>query len=636
MIKSKIFAITLLLFCTINIVIASAEQKYKISDIHSALKENAKVVIRKSDITINVNLNNIVEEYNLVFSILNKNGDIYSIFNEYYDKFSTVNNIRLTLYDSDGNKLKSYAGTDIIDMSAISNYLLYEDNRIKLINPKYKNYPFTVEINYTKKYKSLLFLNDWKVYPDYDCSIESTSLVINTVPNSEINFLEKNLPKKGSILKDKEGTHYSWKLENLKAFAEEDFEQAFEELIPIVYLSPKKFELENTIGDFDSWLNFGKWYASLLKGRDLLLPETTTKIKELTKDLTIYEKINFIYKYMQNKTRYVSIQIGIGGWQPFEASTVDRLGYGDCKALTNYTAALLKIVGIKSNHVIIKAGDNEPSLLTDFPSNSFNHVILMVPVNNDTIFLECTNPYSPIGHLGDFTDNRYALMISDSGGVIIKTKAYKQDENIISSNTSVNILNNGNCIASMKKIFSGTYFDDINYISNYTNDDIKEYLYETINIPDYSLNSYSFKQSDSTKPIIEQNININISNYASKTGNYLFLPINLSNRISEIPKIKETRKSNIVIKRYKTTFDTIIYTIPKEYVIEKKPLDNEFVTDFGSYHSKCIITDSTIMYIRKFNLTPAILQPNDAMKFKEFFKKVSTADMEKLTLKVKL
>jgi hypothetical protein len=50
-------------------------------------------------------------------------------------------------------------------------------------------------------------------------------------------------------------------------------------------------------------------------------------------------KAKLIYDYVQQKSRYVSIQVGIGGWKPMDASDVDRLGYGDCKGLTNYTKA---------------------------------------------------------------------------------------------------------------------------------------------------------------------------------------------------------------------------------------------------------------------------------------------------------
>jgi hypothetical protein len=54
------------------------------------------------------------------------------------------------------------------------------------------------------------------------------------------------------------------------------------------------------------------------------------------------EKINkkaLEFMLCSKKSRYVSIQVGIGGWKPILYTDVDRLGYGDCKALTNYTKA---------------------------------------------------------------------------------------------------------------------------------------------------------------------------------------------------------------------------------------------------------------------------------------------------------
>ncbi len=84
----------------------------------------------------------------------------------------------------------------------------------------------------------------------------------------------------------------------------------------------------------DSWTNFGAWIISLNKGRSVLPEETKKKLHSLTDGLkTTEEKVKVVYEYMQNRTRYVSIQLGIGGFQPFEASVVDQTGYGDCSGI---------------------------------------------------------------------------------------------------------------------------------------------------------------------------------------------------------------------------------------------------------------------------------------------------------------
>ena len=107
------------------------------------------------------------------------------------------------------------------------------------------------------------------------------------------------------------------------------------------------------------------------------------------------EKVRRIYEYLQKNTRYVSIQLGIGGFQPFDAISVASNGYGDCKALSNYTYSLLKAVGVKSNYIVINAGEGEDDIVTDFPSSQFNHVILAVPMET-RLFAKChptTNCY---------------------------------------------------------------------------------------------------------------------------------------------------------------------------------------------------------------------------------------------------
>ena len=109
--------------------------------------------------------------------------------------------------------------------------------------------------------------------------------------------------------------------------------------------------MDGNDGDLTSWKNFGNWYYNLCKGVVNLSDETKNTLKEMVKNAANdKEKMKIIYKYLQANFRYVSIQLGIGGYKPFDAAFVNQKKYGDCKALSNYMKACLDAIGINSYH----------------------------------------------------------------------------------------------------------------------------------------------------------------------------------------------------------------------------------------------------------------------------------------------
>ena len=57
--------------------------------------------------------------------------------------------------------------------------------------------------------------------------------------------------------------------------------------------------------------------GQLLEGRDELPEETIQEINSIiSQDEAKEEKIKKVYQYSQKKNRYISIQEGVGGWQP--------------------------------------------------------------------------------------------------------------------------------------------------------------------------------------------------------------------------------------------------------------------------------------------------------------------------------
>ena len=84
----------------------------------------------------------------------------------------------MVVYDKDGNKVKKLSQDDIYDRSAISGFSIYEDSRLKIADPKYSSYPFTVEYSYTKKYNSTYHFPSWYVIDAFNLSVEQYQFFI--------------------------------------------------------------------------------------------------------------------------------------------------------------------------------------------------------------------------------------------------------------------------------------------------------------------------------------------------------------------------------------------------------------------------------------------------------------------------
>ncbi len=149
---------------------------------------------------------------------------------------------------------------------------------------------------------------------------------------------------------------------------------------------------------FADWEDVGRWYGSLQKDPLEVTPAIQAKAAELTKGLkTDNEKIRAIYNFVALRFHYIGLDFGIGRYQPHAADDVLGNGYGDCKDKHTLMAALLKASGYDAWPALIHS---QRKLDPDVPSLAqFNHVITVVPIGNQLIWLDTTPEVAPYGLL---------------------------------------------------------------------------------------------------------------------------------------------------------------------------------------------------------------------------------------------
>jgi len=613
---------------------AADEPKYPVSQISEEMKKGMYAVIRHKEVRLDIQSKNSSSYYvRQAITLLNSKAKNYATVGVGYDKLRTIKMIKAVVYDAFGKEIKKLKQSDIKDESEYDGFSLLSDNRSKSADLSQAAYPYTVEFEYEVQLKYVYSAPDFFLYRDDEVSTQHMTYMVSypneLKPRYKLFKIEKPVIEKLADGREQ----LKWQFENVVPQKFEKYSDDFEKSVPNICVSPVEFEFGGYVGKMDTWKEFGLWQAKLNEGRATLPEETKQKVKQLTKDAkTDEDKVRVLYEYLQNKTRYVSIQLGIGGLQPFEAKTVDETGYGDCKALSNYMVALLREVNIKGYYTTIKAGANESAVDPNFPSDQANHVIVAVPNKTDTLWLECTSQTNPFGWMGKFTDDRYAMMVTEQGGVLVKTPSHPAERNAQSREAEVHLDATGNAKAKVKTKYQGLQYenDGLDFVVNKQYDDQKKWIQNTTQIPSFDVENFSMKNSKDKIPSAEVEAQLVLNRLATVSGKRIFLTPNLMNRSTYIPEKLEKRTMNIVLRTPYVDHDRISYHLPEEIYPEFIPEPIVIKSRFGEYEASFKVDQGSLIYTRKVKMNKGEFPADSYSELVEFYKNINKADHVKM------
>ena len=611
-------------------------QSFAALEIPDSLKENANVVIRLDEKIFEIkSIGHAVMKERHVYTILNEKADGYATYKTYYDKFTSINYVDAALFDSKGKEIKHFKKKDMSDLPAQDEFSLVTDSRFKKGSFYYHDYPYTVEFEEEDEIDGFLTIDGWFPQTSIKESVEDSKYSIITPQDYEIRYKMLNSDILPSITEKGPKKTYMWEIKDLTASEEMPFAPPLIRYDPYLMVGATDIEKEGYRGTMSTWNDFGKFYGSLQKGRDVLPDEVKQKVHQLTDAIADPEKkVAVLYDFLQKNTHYVSIQLGIGGWQTFDAAYVAHNKYGDCKALSNFMVALLKEAGIKAHYVIIHGGEENMDFIKDFTYDPFNHVICCVPLAKDTIWLECTSPYLPAGYLSDFTSNRYGLQVDDNGGELIHTPAYLLPDNSRMRNISAVLDSEGNMRLESSTNYKAACQDDINSFINYESKDQQLRTLKTkFDLPTYDVNSFDYKEDFSKRlPVIRESLQISVINYAQVSGRRIFVNPDIFARLAEKLPEDKNRKCALEFKDEYVYVDSIEISIPTGYETESRPKDILLQSKFGKYETHIKITADKITYFRKFVQYSGRFPGKDYGEVVNFYDQIYDADHSKIVL----
>ena len=427
---------------------------------------------------------------------------------------------------------------------------------------------------------------------------------------------------------------YSVECGALDAFDDVPFSPDITDVVPMAFFAPDDFSYDGWKGRMDSWNLFGKWHADLMEGRQVIPDNMKSSLRQMTDTCTTdRSKIDVLYRWLQRNTRYVSVQLGVGGYQPFSADYVCKSGFGDCKGLSNLMVAMLREVGITAYYVVI--GTDSKRLFHDYPNaNQFNHALAMAVLPQDTVWLECTSPHLPTGFLHDGIAGHEALAITPRGGELVTVPAYEEQENVVRSTMKIHLHGDGKADVDCHMSAACSKYGDFFALSLMDDNQRQSTLKGLMKLGQASLDGVRVAdhRENAHRPEIDVYCKAHAGNVASATGQRLFVPLRpMFSFPRDLPD--GSRTLNIELPTGCSYEYNLDIEMPEGYEIEAAPAPMKVDSPYGSSSFDLSAREGHVSVRHVLTLHQGTYPAERYPEFRAFLRSALVAYAQKVVLK---
>ncbi len=536
--------------------------------------------------------------------------------------------------DANGKVLRKVKKNDLVMSEYSSNFKTNAYTMSFDYTPP--QFPVHVTYDYTLEFSNLVVtFGSLNPLPGYNVNVEEASYSLTVPQDMKVCYSAKNTDTQVLTTTEQIGgkmmTVYRATMNNLPGLKNEPASPAFSNVEPVVEFVPQAFNCYGNRGSFESWQTLGEWNWKLWEGRQTIPASLAAEVDKAIAEAP-EKKIEQCCALMRKKTRYISIQLGIGGWQPELASVTAQTGFGDCKALTCMLMGMLEHAGVKSYPVIINT--NRKRLKRDLASlNQCNHVFLYVPQDNDTIWIECTNFELPVGYRHNDMAGHDAVVITPEGGRFITIPDYAPAENLWDSDITITPSADGKTLLDIRHTASNAQYENFYGLTHEKEQEQKKVLTNRWNLGRVEeFRNFEMKVEEEC-PLLTTSIGTVSTGYATLSGTRMMIPANpMHKNHSLLPVVKERTQGVSMGIGYEDK-ENVKVIIPEGFVVESLPKQMDVATAFG-HLVVTVETRDNVIHL-SYSLVRNVYEgaKEDYQAVCNFEKQIHTAYGQKIVLK---
>ena len=283
------------------------------------------------------------------------------------------------------------------------------------------------------------FYNSWLVNPEM--TIMRSRYIVDAPAKLDLRIREKNLAFARQVKAVGDRKVYTWATANIPRIRGERFAADSNGVRTTI-----------EVGSSTTWDRIAAWYAGNAKDRYAITPAVAAKLAEaVNRSATREDSIRAIHRWIAQDIRYVSIALGMGGYQPRTPDAVVETGYGDCKDKATLFVAALARMGVTAYPVLL---NSRGGVRRELPTiEQLNHAIAAIKRGSTYQFVDLTAALTPFGQLPYDEQGEFGLVVHPDGTSEEVTLPADLDNK---NSTSMRIVGT----LSEDGIFNGTYEEE--------------------------------------------------------------------------------------------------------------------------------------------------------------------------------
>ena len=409
-------------------------------------------------------------------------------------------------------------------------------------------------------------------------------------------------------------------------------------------------------GAFANWKEMGDWYLNLTSGRRDASPAIKQKVAELTASSSSpLDKMNAIAKFVQHDIRYVSIQLGIGGFQPHPAADIFAHRYGDCKDKATLMSSMLHEIGVDSYYVVINTVRGSVTNDTPAYAHGFDHAVIAIrlpdgvslpalaatmqhPKLGRILFFDPTNDVIPFGEIGGYLQANYGLLVAPSGGELVLLPQSPTAANSVLRKGSFTLSASGTLTGEVEEFRSGDRAaEHRGWLRSVTRDSDRIKPIESTlatSLATFEIVKATVGNAQVYDQTFKYHYSFSAENYAKHVGDLLAVrPRVLGVKSRALLETKEPRVFAIEFDGPAKDMDTFEITLPPGYEVDDLPPAVDADYSFASYHSKSEVHGNQIRYTRTFEIKELSVPASRAAELKKFYRIIANDERSTAVLR---